>query len=578
MKKSLSLILSVILFITSFGYTLFSISKLQRTEKWVATKISFESEKTYENPVYSVDLDVKFTHKKSGKTFTQPAFWNGGKNWAVRVALNETGLWYYETICSDTKNQDLNGKTGEIFCTKYKGNLDIYKHGFVKVEEGKRYFVYDDGTPFFYLGDTHWTLPLEEIEGIGDIDEETALENNITSQFKYIMDYRAEQGYTVIQSQPLGYYEGQRGNSWFGDYFGSIFDQGIDEYMIEQFIEYDKYFEYIAEKGFVHANTQFSYPSELITAYSRGFITEREIEKLCRFWVARYSAYPVMWTTTQEGDNDYYAYGGCTPDTNPWLMVMEYISKYDVYNHPSTCHQEYVRDTCVINSIFKENESHDWFAAQYPILTREDSTPPFVSLKEYWNNKGKKPVINYEGRYDQYQLGSLGARAQGWVAFLNGNYGYGYGVQPIWSLFWSQNGYVGPMNNETEYWDRSINWLEGLKSECGQQLIYMKKFLENYEWYNLEPCFDNSEYYKPNTANYSVAHNDNKTYIGYFYGRDNDNWGELLNMKNGQYKVTWFNCRTGASKISTINIKNKTYKIPPKPDELDWAIAVEYIG
>jgi hypothetical protein len=47
-----------------------------------------------------------------------------------------------------------------------------------------------------------------------------------------------------------------------------------------------------------------------------------------------------MWVTAQEGDADHYGYNGCTPETNPWPIVMESIAKYDPYDHPSTCHME----------------------------------------------------------------------------------------------------------------------------------------------------------------------------------------------------------------------------------------------
>ena len=191
-------------------------------EKWVAFEIPFESELLYKNPVYTCDMDVVFTHTNSGKTFTQPAFWCGGTQWKVRVALTELGEWTYETKCTDAANVGLHGITGGIKCVPYSGDLEIYKRGFLKTEKGSRYFMYNDGTPFFYLGDTHWTLPVEEINGIGGISQDLADAYGITSQFEYIMDVRMAQGFTVMQTQPLSWYTGVAGNSWFGDSGGSI--------------------------------------------------------------------------------------------------------------------------------------------------------------------------------------------------------------------------------------------------------------------------------------------------------------------------------------------------------------------
>ena len=550
-----------------------------KAEKWVAFEIPFESERTYNNPVYTCDMDVVFTHTKSGKTFTQPAFWCGGSQWKVRVALTELGEWTYETKCTDTANAGLHGLTGGINCVPYSGDLEIYKRGFLKTEKGTRYFMYDDGTPFFYLGDTHWTLPVEEIDGIGGISQDLADEYGITSQFEYIMDVRMAQGFTVMQTQPLGWYTGATGNSWFGDSRGSIFNYGINDMIVEKFNQYDRYFAYIAEKGFVNANAQFAYPEELIETYLSGGITKQQLEKLCRYWVARYSAYPVMWTTTQEGDNDYYGYGGCTPANNPWLLVMEYVAKYDVYDHPTTCHQENTGNTVVNNSTFGEKKEHQWYAAQYTVNVADGQKPPFGVLKEYYFDKDAKPVVNYEGRYDHFWTGTFGARAQGWVAFLNGNCGLGYGVQPIWSIVWAEYGDKTPTSDEAETYPRDYNWVDGLYAEAGQQLVDMKKFLSGYAWYDLAPCFDGNDYYRPGTSkNYSVAHIGNEVYMAYLYGASQGGYGSFENMKNGTYELVWFNCRTGDSATQEIVVEDSRLVIPNKPDANDWTIAFQYKG
>ena len=163
-------------------------------QQWVAGELKFTSDKEYDVPVYNVDTDCVFTNTTTGTTYTVPAFWNGGTEWIVRYALTEKGDWTWKTTCTDAENAGLNGKEGTLKCGAYKGDLDIYKHGFIKTEKGKHYFMYADGTPFFYLGDTHWSLPMEDLDGIGKgITAEEAEKNGITSQFEYIMDYRAKQ-------------------------------------------------------------------------------------------------------------------------------------------------------------------------------------------------------------------------------------------------------------------------------------------------------------------------------------------------------------------------------------------------
>lgn len=112
-----------------------------------------------------------------------------------------------------------------------------------------------------------------------------------------------------------------------------------------------------------------------------------------------------------------------------------------------------------------------------------------------------------------------------------------------------------------------------------QQLIYMKKFLSQYEWHKLQPCFNGNEYYDPQKAtNYSAAHIGEEIYIAYLYGTAQNGHGKFQNMKNGTYEMIWFNCRTGESTVSEIVVEDTTYTIPNKPDKNDWTIAVVYKG
>lgn len=561
-----------------------------QVEQWLANEITFKSSKTYTDPVYNVTLDVVFKNSKNNELLTVPAFWDGGTTWKVRFALTELGEWKYYTRCSDKTNTGLHSMSGTVDCVAYKGDLPMYKHGFVKTKSGTRYFMHDDGTPFFYLGDTHWTLPIEDYDGAGlstsdtgfysfGISQNVATQNNITSQFKYTMDYRAKQGYTVIQSQPLGIYTGKTGNSWIGDANGSIFDYGVNDAMLAKFQELDKYFAYIAQKGFLHANSQLGYPEELIESYNDNTIDEKKIDMLCRYWVARYCAYPVLWTTTQEGDNDYYGWDGCTTQTNPWIIVMNSIAKYDPYDHPSSCHQENTDNTRVNNSIFAKEDAHSWYASQWCARYPAGTTPDWGMLKEYWNNPGSKPVVNYEARYDHFWAGTDNARAQVWISFLNGQMGFGYGAQPFCNLCWAQNSLKkdgqpvteGSFDGET--YKLNITWLEGLKLDAGQQITYAKKFLEKFEWWKLTPCFNGNSYYSPSGTNYSVATIGKELYVGYFYGPTTNNLGSFTSMQNGTYEIGWMNCYTGEFTTPTqVSITNGTYNIPNKPSASDWAI------
>ena len=551
---------------------------ISEAETWVAKEIALTADKEYDDPVYNVTLDAVFTNRESGKSITMPGFWNGGRSWIIRIALNAVGEWDFYTVCSETNDSGLHGMHGTVTVSEYTGGLEIYKRGFIKTEPGKRYFMYADGTPFFYIGDTHWTMPLESLDSNGGVSDEDAEKFGITSQFRYIVDYRVEQGFTVYQSQQLGYYQGVAGNSWIGDSKGSIFDYGVTESILEQFKTLDIYFAYIAEKGLVHAHSQFSYPEELIETYLSGKISDGRLKLLCRYWVARYGAYPVMWTTSQEADNDYYEWAGCTAANNPWKKVTEYIAAFDPYCQPMTAHQENTGNTRVFNSAFADMKEHNWFGAQF--TTQLSTGVDWNIVREYYDYGGEKPVVNYEGRYDHFWTGEFGARSQGWIAYLNGMFGYGYGVQPLWSIAWASYGEKTPAQDESgQVYRRDFTWLEGLHSRGGDQMRIMTEFFTAFNWYDLVPCFSANEYYIPDDSFSTAATVGNDIYVIYCFGKSGSLGRILKADDNCEYTVYWFNPRTGESQDKkTVSPANGKIKMPEKPDRFDWVYVVKKNG
>jgi hypothetical protein len=161
---------------------------------------------------------------------------------------------------------------------------------------------------------------------------------------------------------------------------------------------------------------------------------------------------------------------------------------------------------------------------------------------------------------------------------MNGQVGYGYGVQPIWSIFWAQNG-ITDFNSKDESGEfrMDANWVEGLYSDAGRQVSYIKSYLSKYEWWRLTPCFNVSYFYAPGTCKYSVCHIGNELYLGYFYGNNGSSkLGTLTSMANGEYEVQWFNCITGESgEAFTVTVTDGTYTLPAKPDAGDWVISVK---
>ena len=559
------------------------------TKTWVAVDLTFESETKYNkagDQLYT-DFRGEFTNRATGTKLTIPGFWNSGTEFVLRFAPTEYGVWEFTTYCSG--DAELDGKQGTIAANPYRGDLDIYKHGFVTTD-GSKHFVYADGTPFFYLGDTHWGMYTEEFNRPGTHAGKTGAE----SHFKYIVDKRVEQGFTVYQSEPIGTN-------------ANLTDGALSSADAKMFSQNDRYYQYIAEKGLVHANAEFFFAGDMNKNVMND---DAYLEAITRYWVARYAAYPVMWTLGQEIDKSFYHERGdqklYTAETNPWVRVAEYINKYDAYHHPLSGHQENTTYTTVTGAGTKEKvenggrsaflsdevtrrTGHNWWAAQWsPSITKQidDAVP-----KDYWASS--KVAINYEGRYCYLWTKDFGARAQSWIAMLSGFAGVGYGAVDMWLYMSSYDTNTTSQDGIDVITpkDKATHWGEAVEFESAYQQGYMREFFEQYRWWDLVPDFNDQGHFAPDTVEpegeaiarpvaYTCATIDSDLYIIYLYSQDQGS-GSVRGMAGGAtYEAKWFDPVTntyiaiGDVTADNTDGSDPVWKAPERPEAHDFVLVL----
>ncbi len=574
-------------------------------ETWRMTELTFESETSYADPFADVTADLVLSG--AGGEYLIPCFWDGGNIWRVRFACPAAGVWRFRTVCSDRENAALHGRTGEAVCAPYEGPLDVYRHGFVTTRYKKRYFTYADGTPFFYLGDTHWSL-----------GEETA------QMVRTVGEKRIAQGFTVWQSEPIG----------------AQFDlaKGVTEADIAGLRDYDEKFRIIADLGFTHANAQFFFPSRMdaciaahggysdqlisgvaggkesrmpgLSAQAQGYLG-----RLARYWVARYGAFPVLWTLGQEVDDDFYwtetSAQRWNAVNNPYKIVAELMARYDPYGHPLTAHQENaalvgaygsgagVREKRrVYNntqpSAFRDVPAHTFYAVQW--------SPPLngpgdrKTERDFRHNGQGKPVINYEGRYCYLWTKNFGSRMQGWASYLSGMFGYGWGGQDTWSYL---NAYDEDKDTDdgvdtvTSAEKTAADWRGAMEYPSSYQAGYMRRFFEQIPWHALIPRFDNPSYFRPSPKVYAylAGNRDNTEIVIYFYSFTDQTVAERPNstpeggvgtgtlgrlVPNGTYQYRWFDPIAGeyiGDGLFTAS-PDGTRRLGPKPRTTDLVLLI----
>jgi hypothetical protein len=533
-----------------------------KTQRWQAVEIVLTSSVTYADPFQDVDVTATFTGPDN-EVITLPAFWDGGRIWKVRFAPPQIGVWTMNTTATDIKNGGLHHVTKTVLCKRYSGNLDIYKHGFLKVSGNGRYFTYADGTPFFYLGDTHWILSHERFD--------TSNSPGVASQFKYTVDKRVRQGFTVFQSEP-GW---QAPSAQIRINEGAITDEEADADLkhgftsadLAGFANLDRKFKYIADRGLVHANAEICWVGDpaLYPIFTEAYMT-----RLARYWVARYGAYPVIWTIAQEIDKNLYgAYDAAT--IQKWFAAAQSISDNDAYHHPVMPHMENTDHTTAINSWWSGKPYHSGWAVQWQGELTDAAIP-----QGFWNAAPTKPSVLYESAYDHFWTDSRGALGAAYKAFQYGMYGYGYGANGIWNDIYSKSGEPGDFGTAYEMPAHYFWWRDGADLGTGDQLAYFKRFYTSLEWWKQVPRFNDNAWGSFADTSRSLLSSDGQdTYVVFFFGGGTST-GTLNQMENhSTYVAQWFNPRDGQyENIGTFTQKGRQWIIPDRPTAEDWVLLV----
>jgi len=498
---------------------------------WQAIEMALSSTVDYANPFEDVQVDATFTGP-NGEQLVRPAFWDGADIWRVRFAPTVAGEWHVSIDSTDASNSGLHLPTTSFEVTDYEGPLDVYKHGFPRVSDSGPYFEYADGTPFFYLGDTHWTTRAE--------DWDSSNVEGVPSQFKYEVDHRSSQGFTVYQSQILD-----------STGLGLNVSAGVTQSTIDQLRDVDRKYAYVADAGLVNANASWTWTSQLTGA------DPELLDQLGRQWGARYGAYPVMWTTAQEVDDDFY--GGTDPAL--WKRLAASLKATDAYDHPLTAHMETRSDA--LNSGWGDEPFHDFYAVQTQSASRS-------LYQDAWQQPGIKPVVTFETAYELNRSTAKDSRRFAYRSFLNGSLGLGYGVQGEWATNQSPDDWF--------HYGPYYRWFDGLNSDGGHQMEIFGSLLSSLNWWTLDPAFgDDARADFLDGGDVSLASAEDGTQLAYFSEGPSESPGSLLALDgSGSYTAWWFDPRTGDYHVAANEIRpdRGRWQVPSAPTTEDWVLIV----
>lgn len=519
-----------------------------RTAIWSRYEISCTSQTAYENPLYDLRQFYASLKSPSGRNLQINGFWDGGMEWKIRFMPDEMGTWTYQTVCSDTLNAGLHGRSGSFECTGNEREHAIYQHGRVTKGTGSYHLAHEDGTPFFWQACTAWNGGLKSTPG----------------EWEHYLEQRASLGYNAIQLV---------GTQWRGcdrNSQGEVAFTGSGRISLNPgfFQHFDEKMDRVNEHGHVAGLVllwalPFGEGTELSPGY---YLPDREAILLARYMVARYGAHHVVWILG--GDGKYY---GELEDR--WLHIGKEVFR-DKPQGLSTLHPH---GNSWVGRIYGNEDWYDIDGYQSSHGTGE-STVNFINrtLAEGWKKTPAKPLINLEPCYEQIRNAIFEDDVRNacyWSVFATPPSGITYGADGIWP--WIRKG-EKPLNHrytpEVDSWDVSIE-LPG-----SRQIGFLGNFMRSLEWWELFPAQE-LLLEQPGAADYrfhvSVLQSRDHRQILVYFPRKTETKLWLPPGKN--YGASWFNPVTNEHLRAVIRHEGRLLQVE-NPFEKDAVLVLSAVS
>jgi hypothetical protein len=422
-------------------------------------------------------------------------------------------------------------------------------HGKLKISDNRRYLVFEDGTHFFYLGDTGWEL----FHRLNKEETEKYLEN------------RRAKGFTVIQAVALAELDGLNTPNAEGN--KPLFDNDPLKPNEAYFAHVDWVIKKAAEKG-IYIGLLPTWGDKVDKRWGKGpIIFNKENAFKYGQWIGnRYKDYPnIIWING--GDRD-----GGGENTPVWNAIGEGIKSVDK-NHLMTFHPWGERSS---SEWFHESNWLDFNMCQTGHGQRSYAIYKRIIVRDY-DLKPVRPCFDGEPRYEDHPVGwnpdVLGwfndediRQALYWNLF-SGSFGHTYGCHPIWQMLAPGREPVGLARH---------NWYDVLDLPGAFDLAHARRLLESRPFLSRVPdqSLIVSSYY-PET-DYVVATRGDGYALVYFP----TGWSaEIILDKIGAESLNtwWFDPRKGEAKMIETVPGTGTRKFTPPTNGRgnDWILVLD---
>ncbi len=415
----------------------------------------------------------------------------------------------------------------------------------LKVSANGRYFVDQDGKPFFYLGDTAWLL----FQRLDHQEVEDYLRDRVAKGFTVIqayvlrgLDARHPDGATsLLGEKPLIDRDPTKPNEAF---FKNV------DYVVNRANELGLVMGLVTAKSW-HVNKHPERVFDAKNAYTFG-----------KFLGRRYKDNAVLW----------YPGGDSPPgeDREVWLAMVKglkegsegrHLISYHGQGHTSSSNWFHKADWLDFNSI---QSGHGWAAKTYEFIVKDYGLMP------------AKPTVDMEPPYENHPTGktpridSHQVRQGAYRNMLAGAAGHGYGALDLFYLYKDND---GPFPR-----DGFQPWRKALTYEGSRQVGLMRRLFELRPWYKLVP--DQSVLASgqgEGDDHVQAARADDKSFL-IAYVPQGHNVGIHMDRISGKsVKAWWYDPREGTwREIGEVaNTGTREFVAPSQGARSDWVLVLD---
>jgi len=599
----------------ALAFITFHAAAAQPIHVWETQELAFTAKNSYKNAYTDVTVWVDL----SGPNFKKRVygFWDGGDTFHVRLVATQPGAWSWRSG-SNPNDPGITGKSGSftaIDWTEKEKNENPLRHGFLRASDNDHALNHADGTPFFAIGDTWYSLGSNRFKWYDD-DKERPIGPG--AGFKDYVRYRKEQGYNWVNMIAAFPNWKTDDSSWH-----LVMHDSAKTTVRSAWLEFGTG---SAKNMDNEGGRPFIFPGK-VPGYENYFPDMNRINPEYFKYIDRKIAYlnangfiPFIEVSRRDAGLLWYKYYGW-PDS--YSRFIEYIfARYQAYNTVlSPIHLD----------IIDETVSPDDYTAAIRFMQEKYGPPPFGNLlsananpstlenwgedswvtlnqignmrehNNYWylteiyNLKKPTPALNGEPYYSGYKddrgpgsvnytLGADGGterdnafvRSGMYGSFLSGGLaGHVYGAEGIW-------GADIELTAPIHMWD-AFQW------RSGAEMQYLRTFAFSIgrRYQELVPLAD---LVSPNKSHdvlsyegwaYCARTPDKNIFLAYF--ENGCPQSEIRGAKlNSVYSAQWFNPRNGtwmaAGNGKLMSSAIGIIELPKFPENVDWGLKLIYEG